>query len=125
MANKVFINKEGIIEEVYIGRQTFETINRTAASAMKLTDKLLENKDKGFVRILINLKNIKSISAAAVLASADAINSMKNAKMALFGGEKLPNDLANFIITALGREETIQIFDRRKDAEKWLKKRTR
>lgn len=120
MANKVFLNKEGFIEQIYEGRQTFERVTKTAAKVMLLSDELHTRKKK--IRILIDVKQITIVSADALLAATDSLNTILKSKMAVYGGRKFINKLANLVIAATGREKTVRIFSSRKAAEKWLKR---
>ena len=119
MANRVFLNKEGFIEQTYEGKQTFETVLRAAARVMVVADKLHKNSKK--VRVLVNIAEITNVSADALLAGADALNTIYKSKVALFGGQAFVNKLANLVIAAVGRQKTVAIFKNRKQAENWLK----
>jgi hypothetical protein len=119
MPNSVFVGKDQIIEQVYTGRQTFETVTRTAAEVMVLSDNLRIKKQK--VRILVNLRGITKVTADALLAASDALNTILPSKIAVHGGNKYLNDLTNLVIAAVGRERSVMVFDIKKEALKWLK----
>jgi hypothetical protein len=118
MANKVFLNKKGVIEQIYEGRQTFQSVMRAAARVMFLGDDLHKNKKK--IRILVNVGGITTVSADALLAAADSLNTILKSKIAVYGGSKLINKLGNLVIMATGRAKTVKIFKSLKLAEKWL-----
>jgi len=119
MANKVFVNKDGLIEQIYSGRQTFETITKTAAETMLLADRLRASGKKP--NFLVNFKNITKVTADALLAASDALNAGLDTKVAIYGGNKYLNDLANLVISAMGKETSVLLFDTKKDASIWLK----
>ena len=121
MGNRVFLNKKGFIEQVYIGNQNFGSVMDAASELMLLCDKLPANRRK--VRILVSVKKIGRISADALLAGAEGLNLMPDAKVAIFGGNKLVNDLVNLVTAAVGREKSVLVFDTKKEALGWLKKK--
>ena len=120
MPNSAFINEDYIIEQVYRGRQTFETVTKVAAKVMVLADKLQSGRKK--VRILVSIRRITGVSADALLAASDALITISKSKIAVYGGNKYLNDLTNLVIAAVGRENSVMVFDRRKEAASWLKK---
>ncbi len=119
MANKVFLNKGDVIEQIYDGRQTFQSVTKAAARVMLLGDELHKNKKK--IRILIDVSGITTVSADALLAAADSLNTILKSKIAVYGGSNLINKLANLVIVATGRDKTVKIFKTRKAAERWMK----
>lgn len=118
--NKAFLNEEGIIEVIYVGRQTFKKVTKTAGLTMVLRDKLLKEKKK--LKVLADLSKITSIAPDALIAAADSMKTKHPTKSALFGGSALINGLAGILISATGKAKDIMIFETRKEAEKWLRK---
>ena len=86
---------------------------------MLLGDELHKNKKK--IRILIDVSGITTVSADALLAAADSLNTILKSKIAVYGGSNLINKLANLVIVATGRDKTVKIFKTRKAAERWMK----
>lgn len=117
--NKVFLNKHGVIEEIFIGRQNFESVMETAVEMMKLSDTLRRKNKK--VSILANVRGITSVSADALLAAIDVINSSSISKIVVYGGNSTINRFAELVIIATGRKRSIKIFDNKGRALKWLK----
>ena len=117
--NKVFLNKDDFIEQVYEGKQTFQTVMEASAKVMVLADGLNTKKKK--VGVLVNIDKITSVSADALLASADTLNSTPDSKIAAFGGNALLHKLANLVILATGRSKTVRVFKSLSQAERWLK----
>jgi hypothetical protein len=117
--NKVFSNKEGIIEQVYSGKQDFKTVIDFASQTMVIADELIGKKRK--VRILVNIRHITGVTADSLLASADALNSFPSAKIAIFGGKRFFNKLTRLVISATRKQETVKIFNSKKKAVRWLK----
>jgi hypothetical protein len=119
MANKVFLNKSGFIEHVYVGGQTFQTIFEDGVKIMLFIDRLVADKKK--VRILVNINKITKVSADSLLAAADALKSLPRAKMAIYGGRKLFIRLAELVVSATGKKESVKFFDTKTQAQNWLK----
>jgi len=120
MVNTAFINSGGIIEQVYIGRQTFRKVTKIAAKIMILSDQIAGRGGK--VKILVNITKVKGITADAMLAAADTLNTILESKIAVYGGSKLLNDLANLVIVAVGRTDSVMVFDTKKEAIRWLRR---
>lgn len=119
MANKVFLNKDGLIEQIYVGKQTFETVIESSSEVMVLGDQLKDKNRK--VRVLVNLNKITTVTTNSLLAAADTLNAIPKAKIAIFGGKVFLHKLANLVIAATGRQKTVKLFNTRTLAEKWLK----
>lgn len=120
MSNKVFLNKDGYIEHLYIGKQTFQKVFEDGVKIMLIADRLIADKKK--VRILTSISNITGVSADSLLAAADALNSLKSAKIAVYGGRKLFKRFAELVILATGRKESVKIFNTKTQARNWLRR---
>lgn len=69
---------------------------------MLLSDKLHKQDKK--IKILIDVERITIVSADALLAATDSLNTILKSRMAVFGGRKFINKLANLVIAATGRK---------------------
>ena len=118
--NKVILGKNDLIQQVLVGKQTFESVLESWAQVSQLADELKHQNKK--IKILVNLANVTKVNADALIASADAINSVPDAKIATFGGKTLTNKFANLVIAATGRSKTIRVFKLKNQALKWLSK---
>ncbi len=117
--NKVFLNKDDVIELVYEGKQTFQSVVEISAHMMVLADELRARKNK--IRVLVNINKITNVTADSLLAAADVLDSMSNSKMAVFGGRAFLHKLANLVIVATRKQKTVRLFKSRSQAEKWLR----
>lgn len=118
MPNSAVINEDNVIEEVYAGKQTFERVTKINAKVMVLADRLRSKRLP--VRVMVNIENVTGVTADSLLAASDALNTITKSKIAIYGGTKLLNDLANLVIIAVGRERSVMVFDKKKDAFDWL-----
>ena len=118
MSNKVFLNKDGYIEHVCIGKQTFQRVFEDGVKIMLLADRLVSDKKK--VKILTSIKNITGVSADSLLSAADALNSLKGAKVAVYGGRKLFKRFTELVISATGKKDSVKIFKTKTQAQDWL-----
>ncbi len=119
MANRVFLNKENIIESIFDGRQTFSSLTKTSAIIMIISDKLKKNGND--ILILADLKEMENVTADALIASYETINEGKFKKLAISGGNKSLRKLTGFIINISGKKNKVRIFSGKKEALKWLK----
>lgn len=87
---------------------------------MLLTDQLKVNKKR--VRIIVDIGKISSVSADALLAAANALNDLPEAKIAAFGGKPILHKFAALVIAATRRQNSVKVFKTRAEAQKWLRK---
>lgn len=120
LLNKIFVNKDGVIEEIFVGRQTFKRVSRMAAKAMVIVDTLLAEHMQ--IKFLVNLRGITTFTADSIIAAYNGLNNTYPAKRALYGGSKLVNGLIKIIVSATGKENKTKLFETRLEAENWLKK---
>jgi hypothetical protein len=121
MGSSISISKKGIIEQVYEGDQTYNSIRD---SADELTEKIEELKKKNKdIKVLLDQTNIGKTTTGARRASVEALKHMDYEKIALFGGNSYIRHLSNFVIQASGKSKKVKVFVEKKDAKDWLKKK--
>lgn len=116
--NVVFLDKNGLINNQYVGAQTYSSVKMVADNTVQIAHRLKERKLS--VNILVNLERITNTNAASRRAASEALRLLIYDKIALFGGSKFLKYVARLIIMASGKSAKIRYFDTKQGAEKWL-----
>lgn len=116
--NKVFLNDQGLVEQVFGKRQTFRTIMATAAKLMVIVDSL--PKARKNVDVLVDMAKVSSVTPDAMLAVMETMKTDHKGRAAVFGGSKIINGLASILISAAKKDKRIRIFETRAEALRWL-----
>lgn len=119
MSHHVFLNEDGFLEQVYIGDQTGEGVDRAIAIATNIIEQL--QKDGKPVLIIVDSSKLGKLSTPTRKSSVEALRSIYYDKVAIFGANAFSKAMVNLIIHASGKRRKVRIFDNRSAAEKWLK----
>ncbi len=121
MSNQVFICKDGFINHVYEGDQTYEIVMHDVEKIILLSREFRDNNKP--VKVLVDYTNIGTADAGARKAGGDAIKILIDYdKIALFGTKAWHTLMANLIILATGRSAIVKVFETRTEAINWLNK---
>jgi len=116
--NSAFLNDKGLLEIVYVGDQSHETVTPMVERAIELTKQLRErNQD---VLILGNLEQIGKSTPSSREATIKGLKSADYDRIAIFSASSFIKGLANLLITAIRQGEKIRTFTDRQEAENWL-----
>jgi UDP-N-acetylmuramyl pentapeptide synthase len=118
MANEVSLNKDGYIEIIYEGDQTYESVNKVVQEVLKIIT-ILKEQNKP-VKLLNDLSELGGSTYGSRKASAEALLKAEYDKVALFGANLFMKYLSILIIKASGKDSTVKYFDTREEAERWL-----
>lgn len=119
MQNQVFLEENtNILNSIYHGDQTAESINEIAAAAKSIIDDQRKNNKKVF--ILINVKDIQGQTASARKAALDQLNFLDFDKLAIFGASAVIKQIVRFLMTLTTKGEKVKYFDTEKEARDWL-----
>lgn len=121
MSNQVFLDKSGIINHVYEGRQDGPNITNTIRQTTELITKLQADHPDAPINLLVDLRAIGSQTLAARQVSAHALQNLPYHKIAIFGGNRFLQHVTNLVITASRQQDKVQQFPTKKAALAWLK----
>lgn len=113
--------KNGVIQQTYTGKQSFNSVFESAAKVMTIADEL--KKEEKDIKVLVDIDKVTGASPDSLIAAADALNVKSEAKVAIYGGHSFIEKIAAFMISAVGKKESIRIFKSRQRAERWLESR--
>jgi hypothetical protein len=117
-ANRVFADERGIVRNVYVGDQTYESVKAVEAATLAL---VAEQEARGLpVLILGDLKSCGLSSAGSRRAAKEALLKVPQGRVAVFGGNVFTKHLANFILLASGKGESARYCDTEEEAVAWL-----
>jgi hypothetical protein len=116
--NKVFINKDGIVEIHVVGDQTIESVQAMGEQALKLSQQQREAHKPAL--ILDNLLQMGSVPPEARKTVADLVKSYDYDKLAMLGSGGPLKFGANLILQATRRGARVKYFDDRKKCDAWL-----
>lgn len=119
-ANKVFLDKEGVIHTTYHGQQTGETLQRTFERIMKIMKLLIES-DKP-VRLIIDIRDMGQYDLSARLVEMHARTVLPYWKLAFVTSSEHPyqEQISRKLTLMSGRRKEIRYFIREDDAIGWL-----
>lgn len=119
MQNQIIFEEDtGILNSIYHGNQTAESIDAIAEAAVPLITKLRAKKRK--VLILINSIDIKSQTAEARKAALDQLNFLDYDKIAIFGAAQFIRTIISFLISVARKKNKIRYFETEAEARAWL-----
>ena len=119
MNNKVFINKSELIEQMYVGDQTGDSVDQTLVKRTNPLIAQLKQRRKRIL-VLINLTKIGTPNASARLVAVNALKQLEYEKIAVYTDNLYIKYVAGFVIKASGRFNDVRTFDDRRNAIKWL-----
>ena len=120
MDNKVFLNNEDIIEEVYVGDQDGFSVQETLVkNALPLIEHLKSQSKQ--VLVLVDLLQIGMPNASARAVAQKALQELDFEKLAVYTENVYIKYVATFVIKASGKSEKIKVFKTRDEALAWLK----
>lgn len=118
MANKVYINRDGIIEIEVVGDQTVASVEDMGRQAdMLLTAQRAAGKP---CLILDNLLQIGAVGPDARKLVVDLGKRMDYDKLAMLGKGGLMRFGTNLMLRATGKSYKLKFFDDRHEATAWL-----
>lgn len=120
MGNKVFINKNSIIECQVVGDQTVESINDMGQQIIRLLDEL---KQQHFpLLILDDLTNIGRVPSEGRKGVVNLVKTLEYERLAMLGNSGLLRVGVNLIARAAGKKDKkMRYFTDRSQAIDWLK----
>lgn len=121
MPNRVFLNKVGIIEQIYEGNQTAETIREMVENTEKISAPIRER--KGRVLFLTDMTKVGSATYGSRKTSLEALVKGTYDWIALFGAPPFTRHLADAVIRVAGAEKKCRNFNTRKEARAWLEEK--
>lgn len=116
--NKVSKGKDGIISIVYIGEQSYSTVD----DVFRKTKKYYCEGGK-LLKILVNLENVGKLNKGVLQAALKALRTDIFEKIAVVKSPVIYRALSQFVISASEKEDEIKFFDDEEEALKWLKAR--
>jgi len=119
MGNKVFINKDHLIETVYVGVQTASTIRQIAHRTAELAKKLQQQERP--VLILVDLRQLHHVTLDGRATASRVLGEIPYQGIAVYGATIFLKHLINLIARATDRRNKIQTFSSRESAVQWLK----
>ena len=118
-SNKVFLNKHGFIEIIYIGNQTAETIDAISEAGQKLASKLRQEKKP--ILALANMEKIGLINIGARRRAAAYLKTKDYNKIACFGANTFVRTVGNIVVDAVHKSRNVKFFTTRSEAVVWLR----
>ena len=118
MANRVFIDKTDVIRIVTVGSQTYESVKQIERDVRVISDKLRAQGKP--VKILDDLTLMTSQNMGARKAALELMSLLPTGKIAIFGSSRIVRHVANLIITASGKTNSVKQFETEELALKWL-----
>ena len=123
MPNQVFLNKEGIVEQVCGGDQTAGSIRSLIEETNKITGKLRQQKKE--VLILNDFSKVKNADYGAKKAALEGLANFEQdyERVAIFGASPFMKFMGESVIKAAGSGKRVKIFADREEAAAWLLKK--
>lgn len=118
MANKVFINNEGMVECQVVGDQTLESVTAMSQQIETLLAKLKTQHSP--LLILDDITKIGRVPAQARQAVVQSVKTFKYDRLAMLGSNGVVRIGANLIFRASGRGKKVKFFTSRIEAVRWL-----
>ena len=120
VASKVFLNPDGIVEQIFVGDLTAPIIKKTIMETNQITAKIRRKKP---VLILTDLAKAEKADYGAKKASLEGLTSPQNNydRVAIFGASPFMRVMSDSIIKAAGAGERVKNFSDREKALGWLK----
>lgn len=118
MPNRITLNKEECIEQVYDGDQTSAILHETVETTTRIAEDL--NRRKLPVRILADVSAIGKIETPTRKAAVDTLKTVDYYRVAIFGANTFTKALVGLIIHAAGKSNQVKLFKDRASARAWL-----
>ena len=116
--NTNFIDKDGLIHNIYVGDQTVSKLKKSTEELLGLTTSLREHNKP--ILVLTDITKLGKIGLQARGYAVEMVKTIEFDKVAIFGNPKAIERVVNFIILASGRGYKMQYFSSKTDAKKWL-----
>jgi hypothetical protein len=118
MADRIFLNEEGLIEVQVEGDQTYMTFENLKPDATELLGKLQQ---AGKPRLgLIDISKQGKFSADSNRAAMEVLESLNYDKLAIFGGNAITTEVSKAIVLAMGKSGNTKVYQKREEAVNWL-----
>lgn len=118
MANRIFLNQDGIVEAIIEGEQTFMTFDNLTMDAQELLNQLQK---EGKPRLgIIDITNQANFTPDTNRAAMQILESLNYDKVAIYGAKTLLTEVTKAIILAMGKTHNTKIFADRESAMAWL-----
>jgi hypothetical protein len=117
MTNKVFYNPEGYVEIMIVDNQTYISFMDLKADADLILEKL--QKDGKRRLVLIDISQQGKFSTGSNRAGMEVLESTNYDGVAIFGGNKILEEVTKGIILAMGKNNA-KLFPDRQTAVTWL-----
>lgn len=118
MADRIFLNEEGLIEVQVEGDQTYMTFENLKPDATELLNKLQQ---AGKPRLgLIDISKQGKFSADSNRAAMEVLESLNYDKLAIFGGNAITTEVSKAIVLAMGKSGNTKVYQKREEAVNWL-----
>ena len=118
MADKIFLNEEGLIEVQVEGDQTYMTFENLKPDATELLNKLQQ---AGKPRLgLIDISKQGKFSADSNRAAMEVLESLNYDKLSIFGGNAITTEVSKAIVLAMGKSGNTKVYQKREEAVNWL-----
>jgi hypothetical protein len=117
-ANRVFLDEEGVIHNVYVGDQTYGDVKAVEEETLRIAARVEEGQRP--IRVMADLSGMGRTSAGSRRAAKEALQKLPHGRVAIYGGNVFMKHLANFIIVASGKGETTRVLDTEGEAIRWL-----
>ena len=118
MSERVFTNKQNIVEIVYDGRHDIKKSNKVIAQ-LKIELAKLEKMNKP-KKVLLDLTKLGQTDRRSRGNVIDVAKNWDYHRIAVYGANVFNKVLAELIIFASGKKNKIKIFSSREEALKWL-----
>ena len=118
MADRIFLNEEGLIEVQVEGDQTYMTFENLKPDATELLNKLQQ---AGKPRLgLVDISKQGKFSADSNRAAMEVLESLNYDKLAIFGGNAITTEVSKAIVLAMGKSGNTIVYQKREEAVNWL-----
>jgi hypothetical protein len=118
VADRIFLNEEGLIEVQVEGDQTYMTFENLKPDATELLNKLQQ---AGKPRLgLIDISKQGKFSADSNRAAMEVLESLNYDKLAIFGGNAITTEVSKAIVLAMGKSGNTKVYQKREEAVNWL-----
>lgn len=118
MADRIFLNEEGIVEVQVEGDQTYMTFVNLRDDAINLLNQLQQ---AGKPRLgLIDITKQGKFSADSNRAAMEVLESLNYDKLAIFGGNTILTEVSRALVIAMGKSENTRVYKTREEAVKWI-----
>jgi hypothetical protein len=118
VANSVFINGFGCVEQVFEGDQNANMLDEIIDQTTVLLVK--QRKAHQPLHLLVNIASVGTATSGARKTAADGLKQIPCDKIAVFGRDTFTRTVASLVIQASGQGHKVRVFRTRTDARAWL-----